>query len=172
MAPPRGNPALAIVKEGEIMSPVGRDVVSYTHGLNRLRGVGGRPSRVKTEQELIELITSYVDQLQNEDGVYVAAPSLAGLGAYLGYSSASWHEHSPFKDIIGHFKLWLQGWRESKAVIPRGGINPAGLMFAMSLDAKREARPPKPISPSDAQPAGVAAVIEEVWRKKGTARAR
>lgn len=163
-----GNPMIKAVPDIEIIEPEKKDAELYRQQIARARGVGGRPPRIATEQELIDKIIDYLDTIQDSDGRYNGVPSLCGLGAFLGYRSQQWHHGIPYQEVMDHFKLWLKGWRQSKIAVPRGGINPAGMMFLMgnrlddeTVETVRDVTPVQ-----DDRPADVAAMIDDVWREK------
>ena len=166
----RGNPVIKAV-EGEVLAPAKSLGTTYREIVNR-RGVGGRPSHIRTEEELIEGIVDYLNGLMDKEGKYVGAPSLRGLGAFLGYNTSSWYTTVPFQDAINHFKLWVDGWRMDKVAAPRGGINPAGIMFLLSNSLDKDELTENmnnvtPLIDDDTRPTDAATLIDDVWSKKG-----
>ena len=162
----RGNPALKLV-EGEIIPPKVLDGQVYRQSVAKLVGVGGRPSRYQNKKELIADVAAYLDSLQKSDGTYLAAPSMSGLGVWLGYASTSWHRDAPCQDMIQHIKFFIKAWRENKIVLPHGGVNPAALMFLINRDdriaAEQKQNEERPLALGDTRPDDVAAVIDDVW---------
>ena len=162
----RGNPYLKTV-EGQVIPPAKMDADIYIESISKTGGSPGRPTYLETEQQLIDGIADYLRTLQDVDGKYCGAPSMRGLGAYLGYASSSWHAALPYQDVLNHFRLWIDGWRINKMTVPRGGINPAAIMFLLANGIDKADDDKKDVTPlADDRPEDAAALIETVWRKK------
>lgn len=138
----------------------------YTHSVKRMRGAGGRPSHWENREELIDEIVSYLKQLVDDNNQYLSAPSMNGLGIWLGYAAPGWERTAPHQDVLGHVKMFIRAWREGKIVVPRGGINPAALMFLLNREEQKELGDKTidgEVAVGDDRPTDVVAAIEDAW---------